>query len=304
MRRRELLAAAMGALIATALAGGIAWASIPDSNGVIQGCYKVKGGALRVIDTEKGQTCATGELALSWNQKGPKGDTGATGPAGAAGPQGPTGETGPAGPAGPQGPKGDPGPKGDTGDQGIQGIPGANGTNGTDGKDGVSVTSAALSPGDANCPDGGSQFTAANGVTYACNGQNGKDGTAGAGVLTGRINNLPTTSATTFGGVVGYTTATPTDSSVTVVSPDHLLTARSLSVRLTAAPGAGDTVIVRLRINGSQSGFGCFIEELATTCNSLVSDETAVPPGSLLSIQIDSIGTPAVANLLFGFELA
>jgi hypothetical protein len=39
------------------------------------------------------------------------------------------------------------------------------------GADGVSVTSIALAPGaDANCPLGGSKFTSASGVTYACNG--------------------------------------------------------------------------------------------------------------------------------------
>jgi Collagen triple helix repeat (20 copies) len=143
MRRRELLAAAMGALIATALAGGIAWASIPDAAGVIQGCYKVKGGALRVIDTEKGQTCAAGEALLSWNQKGPKGDTGATGPAGAAGPKSDTGPAGPAGAAGAKGDPGDPGPagaagpKGDTGPQGPPGAAGAKGDPGDPGPAGA-----------------------------------------------------------------------------------------------------------------------------------------------------------------------
>ena len=42
---------------------------------------------------------------------------------------------------------------------------------GLNGVDGVSVTSVALAPGaDPNCPLGGSKFTSASGVTYACNG--------------------------------------------------------------------------------------------------------------------------------------
>jgi hypothetical protein len=41
---------------------------------------------------------------------------------------------------------------------------------GKDGGDGVSVASASLPAGDANCPSGGSRFTSANGNTYACNG--------------------------------------------------------------------------------------------------------------------------------------
>jgi len=71
------------AIAGSALAGGIAYASIPDSSGVIHGCYANKDGSLRVIDTGSGSTCdAKKETALSWNQKGP---TGSRGPTGATG---------------------------------------------------------------------------------------------------------------------------------------------------------------------------------------------------------------------------
>ena len=46
------------------------------------------------------------------------------------------------------------------------------GTPGTNGTNGVSVTSATEAAG-ANCASGGSKFTAANGVTFACNGAKG-----------------------------------------------------------------------------------------------------------------------------------
>ncbi len=69
---------------------------------------------------------------------------------------GPTGSAGPAGPAG------------------ANGKDGAPGAPGAPGKDGVSVTSSELLPGDENCPDGGSEFTAAEeSVSYACNGETG-----------------------------------------------------------------------------------------------------------------------------------
>jgi hypothetical protein len=80
---------------------------------------------------------------------------------GKAGAQGPAGATGPAGPQGP------------AGSSGKDGAPGASG------KDGVSVTSAALSKGNAKCKEGGSEFTAANGATTACNGKEGEPWTAG-----------------------------------------------------------------------------------------------------------------------------
>jgi len=61
--------------------GGIAYASIPDSNGVIHGCYKNSTGMLKVIDSSS-QTCVSGETALNWNQTGPQGPQGIQGPSG------------------------------------------------------------------------------------------------------------------------------------------------------------------------------------------------------------------------------
>jgi hypothetical protein len=75
---------------------------------------------------------------------------------------------GKAGANGKDGAQGAPGEKGAPGPTGEKGLPGGNGT---DGKDGVSVTSKALSKGNANCSEGGSEFAAAeNKKTYACNG--------------------------------------------------------------------------------------------------------------------------------------
>lgn len=114
-----------GIVVAVGLigAGSVAYAAIPDQNGVIHGCYNTGGllqekGALRVSDDGR---CKSNEIAVDWNRTGPMGPMGATGPAGptgATGPEGPqgakgdTGATGPAGPAGPtgaQGPQGQPG---------------------------------------------------------------------------------------------------------------------------------------------------------------------------------------------------
>lgn len=68
-----------------------------------------------------------------------------------SGAQGPVGPTGPTGPAGPQG----------------------------SGTPGESVLSAELAVGSMACPNGGSQFSASNGVTYACNGAEGATGPVG-----------------------------------------------------------------------------------------------------------------------------
>lgn len=84
------------------LAAGAAYATIPDSNGVIHGCYAKSGGTLRVIDAGV-TSCKTGETSLDWNRTGPPGAAGPAGPQGAAGPAGPQGGAGPAGPPGPSG---------------------------------------------------------------------------------------------------------------------------------------------------------------------------------------------------------
>ena len=111
-----------------AMAGGIAYAAIPDSSGVIHGCYNPNGAntpngtTLNIVNSDT-SSCKSNQTEITWNQTGP------------------------------QGPVGD---------------------------DGVSVTSASLTPGDTNCPAGGSQFTAAGAsVTYACNGLKGDKGEKG-----------------------------------------------------------------------------------------------------------------------------
>jgi hypothetical protein len=190
-----------GIVLTATLVGGVAWATIPGDNGLYTACKLNATGTIRLIDPSLPSTsllghCTSYETKISWNQKGPAGAVGVAGPAGPAGakgdagpagPQGPRGDTGAAGANGPQGPAG---PAGADGKNGVDGKDGINGTNGLDGApgaggedgdDGVSVTSG-VEPAGTNCENGGSKFTAANGVTYACNGSNG----TGAGGTTGQ----------------------------------------------------------------------------------------------------------------------
>jgi hypothetical protein len=66
-RRRWLVAILAVAVVAT---GGLAYAAIPDSGGVIHTCYTKSSGAWRVIDTALGQTCKANEAALDVYSKG------------------------------------------------------------------------------------------------------------------------------------------------------------------------------------------------------------------------------------------
>lgn len=78
------------ALATLAVAGGAAYATIPDGGGVIHACYQSQNGALRVID-DAAESCLRSESAISWSQTGPQGTTGPQGPQGEPGPQGQSG---------------------------------------------------------------------------------------------------------------------------------------------------------------------------------------------------------------------
>jgi hypothetical protein len=84
IRIRRRYAAFAAILLAVAAGGGIAYATIPDSNGVIHGCYAARSGALRIID-DAAQTCGKSETAIDWNRTGPQGSPGLRGQQGAPG---------------------------------------------------------------------------------------------------------------------------------------------------------------------------------------------------------------------------
>jgi hypothetical protein len=141
-RRRHLRhAAAAVATIVMVGGAGIAYATIPGSNGVIHGCYDTRSGELRVVDSAE-SSCRRGERSIRWNETGPRGPAGAAGvagpagspgavgPQGAAGSTGATGATGPAGAPGAVGPQGAAGSTGATGPTGPQGPQGPAGTGG------------------------------------------------------------------------------------------------------------------------------------------------------------------------------
>ena len=91
--RNRWQAAVIGAVVAGSLSAGVSYASIPDGDGVITGCYKPSNAVtpLKLIDTARRSQCPNGYDSLTWNQTGPQGL------AGPQGVQGPQGDIGPAG---------------------------------------------------------------------------------------------------------------------------------------------------------------------------------------------------------------
>jgi hypothetical protein len=117
-RRNPRFAGYAALLVLIAGAVTVIRASIPDSQGVIHGCYNKSNSTLRLIDNTV-TTCNQNETAITWNQVGPQGPQGLPGPQGLAGPQGPAGPQGAAGPQGPAGPIGSQGPSGPQGPAGL-----------------------------------------------------------------------------------------------------------------------------------------------------------------------------------------
>ena len=77
--RKPVAVVAIAIASALVVVGGVAYATIPDSNSVIHSCYATKDGSLRVIDAGAGQSCNPKESPLDWNSQGPKGDQGSAG---------------------------------------------------------------------------------------------------------------------------------------------------------------------------------------------------------------------------------
>jgi hypothetical protein len=89
MKRKRLLTAAAGALVAAAIAG-IAWAAIPGPGNVYTACMFKGIGTIRLIDKSLPASnlmsrCTDKEIEIAWNQAGQPGPPG---------PQGATGEPG------------------------------------------------------------------------------------------------------------------------------------------------------------------------------------------------------------------
>ena len=203
---RVFLAMFAAGVLVLALATN-AFASIPDQSNVYHACVQAGNlpipgqGTMRLIDTEKGQSCTRHETPVSWNANGvagPTGATGATGPQGPAGATGPSGASGPVGPVGPAGVDGATGATGPAGPAGVDGASGPIGPTGPVGLTGADGATGPSGPSGATGPIGPSGTDGAAGGT----GATGPAGPAGSGLgAFGYVYELPTLiDATVLGG--------------------------------------------------------------------------------------------------------
>jgi len=216
--RYVVVAVFASTLGSTSLVLGLA-PGIPGDDGAIWGCFNLTNGNLRVVSDRS--ECRQHELAIQWNQTGPKGTTGSTGVTGPTGPTGATGASGmngANGAAGPAGPTGATGATGASGVSGTNGAPGATGptgptgATGSTGATGPSGPTGSIGPEGPRGPTGNTGATGATGVTGAP-GTNGAAGAAGPAGPTGVTGATGATGATGMGlpgtpGAPGATGAT------------------------------------------------------------------------------------------------
>ncbi len=129
------------------------------------------------------------------------------------------------GKAGANGAQGAAGAQGPAGAAGAKGENGAAGANGTAGTNGASVTSTPLGVGNEHCKEGGSEFVAASGPGYSCNGKPGKEGKEGSPWTAG--GSLPSGKTETGSWAIGVTPPG-------VAFPYQQYIALSFPIRLTA----------------------------------------------------------------------
>ena len=91
IRRHATYANVVATIALVAAAGGGAYAAI-GSGGEINGCYKKRGGSLRLVNA--GAKCKGSEKAIAWNKQGPAGAAGTNGTNGANGTDGTNGTNG------------------------------------------------------------------------------------------------------------------------------------------------------------------------------------------------------------------
>jgi hypothetical protein len=145
------------------------------------------------------------------------------------------------------------------------------------------VTSIALDPGDANCPEGGTEFSSVSGTSYACNGRIGEDGDPGVnGQPWTPDNTLPPGATLTGGWAMGDGNAG------TAFFQNFVDTAISFPIRL---PAALDEAHVEAKAVG-------YVGTPADNCPGTAEDPQA-KPGYLCvytGAAVDAASSPATVD--------
>ena len=162
------------------------------------------------------------------------------------------------------------GPKGPAGARGTAGLPGSPGETGPAGEQGPP-------------------------------GSPGSSGTSVAAFLSARLTGYSGLLSPAFAAPTGTTAVSLNEDLVETLGPARSFTASSLAVRSSSAPGAGNTVTVTLRDDGSNTTLSCTIVDPATTCTNTSASAT-IAAGSTLSLSVSSSPTVPPISVLAGLE--
>jgi Collagen triple helix repeat (20 copies) len=152
-------------------------------------------------------------------------------------------------------------------------------------------------------PAGAAGATGATGATGppGVNGNPGAAGTSGSAgpsllIGTGGISAGMTawhgTSGGNFGSEAGAQAPVP---------PGTALTARDFSATAAAAPGAGQSFTITLRLDGADTALSCVISGTATACAVPSTTTVALPAGAKMAIR--SVSSGGAVNTSFGFSM-
>ncbi len=238
-------------------------------------------------------------MPVSIGPTGPTGPTGATGVKGATGATGPTGATGVTGVTGVTGP---------TGVTGVTGATGPTGSTGATGATGAGTTGATGATG-ATGPTGATGVTGATGPTgvTGATGPTGSTGATGASGSSTPINwgsyGTSAVNLLTLNGLFGplFGTGVPGATETLVQSTVSVATSITNLYVNTGNIGAGDTLTVTLRKNGSSQTLTCQIPASGTTCTDTIHSVT-VAAGDLVDVIFAGTGIslPTSSQLSYG----
>ncbi|HYV16397.1 MAG TPA: hypothetical protein VE972_10290 [Conexibacter sp.] len=133
-------------------------------------------------------------------------------------------------------------------------------------------------------------------------GSNGAPGSAAPALLVGNSGAAAGTSrfAPLAGGGV---TATTEPGVLTPVPPGPTLTARDLVVRVPAAPGAGESITITLRVANADTPLTCTIANAAQTCSTTTGTAT-LAAGALTSMRTDATAGATANAIIWSLRLS
>jgi len=135
-------------------------------------------------------------------------------------------------------------------------------------------------------------------------GPGGPAGPAGGGLLTGRINAMPS-SGVNFGGPSGVGNSTATFDNATGLSGTTPLVGSNLLVRLTTALTSAQTRGFKLLVNGDpNNGLNCTVTSAGDGKSCASTGTASVPAGATIAFQETPTNTPPVDGASFSWQLA